>query len=244
MASRGVTRPQMDSDQNDHQEGMDRMKMLRKHHKKTLWVYWMIVMLGIWLIFSPLTFDYGKDIVAPSGGRSIWLSDAMRVSLMQWSDIISGILLIFFGWRSLTPNRPISMWIACFIGIWLNLAPIIFWAPNAFIYTNDTLVGILIIALTILIPGMPNMITYMKMGSEVPPGWSYNPSSWPQRWIMIVLGFAGWLVSRYLGAFQLGYSDFAWDPFFGDSTIQVLNSKDVAFSSGFRWRFWCFCLYP
>ncbi|MGA9326943.1 MAG: vitamin K epoxide reductase family protein [Salegentibacter sp.] len=224
VTSRGVTRPQMDSDQNDHQE-MDRMKMLRKHHKKTLWVYWMIVMLGIWLILSPLTFDYGKDIVAPSGGRSIWLSDAMRVSFMQWSDIISGILLIFFGWRSLTPNRPVSMWIACFIGIWLNLAPIIFWAPNAFIYTNDTLVGILIIALTILIPGMPNMITYMKMGSEVPPGWSYNPSSWPQRWIMIVLGFAGWLVSRYLGAFQLGYSDFAWDPFFGDSTIQVLNSK-------------------
>jgi hypothetical protein len=44
-----------------------------------------------------------------------------------------------------------------------------------------------VIALTILIPGMPNMIMFMQMGGDLPPGWSYNPSSWPQRWIMIVL---------------------------------------------------------
>lgn len=228
MTSRGSTRPNMKHDKGDKKDnggGMDRDKMLRMHHKKTLWVYWIIVMLGIWLVVSPLTFDYGKDIVAPSGGRSIWLGDGMRVLLSKWNDIICGLMLILFGWRSLTPNRPISMWIACFIGIWLNVAPLIFWAPNAFIYTNDTIVGILIIGLTILIPGMPNMIRYMKMGSEVPPGWSYNPSSWPQRWIMILLGFAGWLVSRYLGAFQLGYNEFAWDPFFGESTMKVLNSK-------------------
>ncbi|CAL66154.1 conserved hypothetical protein, membrane [Christiangramia forsetii KT0803] len=85
------------------------------------------------------------------------------------------------------------------------------------------MVGVMVIALTILIPGMPNMITYMKMGSVVPPGWSYNPSSWPQRWIMIVLAFFGWIVSRYLGTFQLGYTDFAADPFFGESTMKILN---------------------
>ncbi|HLS32115.1 MAG TPA: vitamin K epoxide reductase family protein, partial [Brevibacterium sp.] len=77
----------------------------------------------------------------------------------------------------------------------------------------------------ILIPGMPNMIVYMKMGPPTPPGWSYNPSSWPQRWIMIVLGFAGLLASRYLAAFQLGYIDTIWEPFFGDGTRQVLNSS-------------------
>ncbi len=69
------------------------------------------------------------------------------------------------------------------------------------------------------------MIMYMKMGNEVPEGWSYNPSSWPQRWIMIVLGFFGFVVSRYLAAFQLGYIDTMWDPFFGDSSAQVLTSK-------------------
>ena len=63
------------------------------------------------------------------------------------------------------------------------------------------------------------------MGSEVPAGWSYNPSSWPQRWIMIVTGFMGWMVSRYLGAFQIGYIDHIWDPFFGRKVNMVLNSN-------------------
>lgn len=242
MASRGVSRPMAEKEmQHMHQQKkgehkdpdkhghgghqMDRGHMLHMHHEQTLWIYWTIILLGIWMVVSPLTFDYGKGIVQPSGGRSIWLSDEARVLAMQWSDIICGLLLIVFGWRSLTPNRPVSMWIACFIGIWLNIAPLIFWAPNALIYINGTLVGVLVIALTILIPGMPNMIMYMKMGSEVPHGWTYNPSSWPQRWIMIVLGFFGWIVSRYLGAFQMGYIDDAWDPFFGNSTRQVLNSN-------------------
>ncbi len=224
MTSRGVTRP-MSGDHSGHQHhDMDRDKMLHHHHMQTLWIYWMIIILGVWLLVSPLSFSYGKEIVQPSGGRSLWLSDSMRVMAMQWNDFICGLLLIVFGWRSLLPNRPISMWIATFIGIWLNLAPIIFWAPNAFVYMNAAVVGVLIIALTILIPGMPNMIKYMKMGSQVPPGWTYNPSSWPQRWIMIVLGFFGWLVSRYLGAFQMGYLETAWDPFFGESTMKVLNS--------------------
>jgi hypothetical protein len=67
----------------------------------------------------------------------------------------------------------------------------------------------------------------MQMGPPTPPGWSYNPSSWSQRWILIVLGFAGLVISRYLAAFQLGYIDWVWDPFFGfeGGTEPVLNSQ-------------------
>lgn len=237
MKMRGVTRPmaEMENKSDKDKKGSDnegqqmsskmRMKMLDNHYQQTLWVYWAIVLLGFWLIATPLTFDYGKNPVAPSGGREVWLSLAERIAFMKWSDIISGALLVFFGWRALTPNRPYSRWICCFIGIWISMAPLIFWAPVAVAYLNDTFVGALVIALTVLIPGMPNMITYMKMGGDLPTGWTYNPSSWPQRWIMIALAFVGWLFSRYLGAFQLGYIDFAWDPFFGDSTMNVLNSK-------------------
>jgi hypothetical protein len=233
MGKRGVTRPEMsmekshqqgDSKENKkgHDSGMkmddgQRREMLHMHHMQTLWIYWTLVMLGIWMVASPLTFDYGKNVVEPSGGRDVLLSMGGRIATMKWSDIISGLLLIFFGWRSLTPNRPCSVWICCFIGIWISMAPLIFWAPTAVAYLNGTLVGALVIALTILIQGMPNMVMFMKMGAETPQGWSYNPSSWPQRWIMIVLGFVGWIVSRYLGAFQLGYIDYAWDPFFGDN---------------------------
>lgn len=237
MANRGVTRPMMDhKDHEEHKEasgqkdsGMemsldDRLQMLHMHHMQTLWIYWTIILLGIWMILAPLTFSYGKSVVEPGGGRSVWLPLAERILAMKWSDIISGILLVFFGWRSLKPNRPVSVWIICFIGVWISLAPLIFWSPSAAAYLNDTLVGMLIISLSVLIPGMPNMIMYMKMGSEVPPGWTYNPSSWPQRWIMIAAGFLGFIVSRYLAAFQLGYIDTAWDPFFGSSSEQVLNS--------------------
>ena len=225
MHSNGDSEQKKEHQNGDHTMDQDqRRQMLHMHHQKTLWIYWMLVLLGIWLVLSPLTFSYGVGTVEPSGGRDVWLSLATRITVLKWSDIISGLLLIFFGWRSLTPNRPVSLWICCFIGVWLNIAPVLFWAPTAVAYLNDTLVGALIIALTILIPGMPNMIMYMKMGSQVPPGWSYNPSSWPQRWIMIVLAFAGWVVSRYLGAFQLGYLDQTWDPFFGEGTRLVLNS--------------------
>lgn len=65
----------------------------------------------------------------------------------------------------------------------------------------------------------------MQMGPSTPPGWSFNPSSWPQRWIMIALGFFGWLVSRYLACYQLGYLPDVADPFFGDGTRKVLTSE-------------------
>lgn len=251
MGKRGVTRPMAmhDHENGGHGDGGhemshdDRLTMLRMHHNQTLWVYWTIVVLGFWVLLSPLTFSYGVGTVEPSGGRGVWFGDdlrtQLRVTLMTWSDIVSGLLLIVFGWRSLRPNRPISLWICCFIGIWLSLAPILFWSPSAAAYMNGTVVGALLIALTVLIPGMPNMIMYMQMGNPTPPGWSYNPSSWPQRWILIATGLAGWVVARYLAAFQLGYLERVWDPFFGEGTRQVLNSSmshlwplsDAAFGS-------------
>ncbi|MEQ8820384.1 MAG: vitamin K epoxide reductase family protein [Sumerlaeia bacterium] len=223
-----------------------REKMLHMHHRQTLWCYWFIVMAGFWTMMAPLTFSYGSGAVDVAGGREVWLSTAGRAAAMTWSDLICGFLLIVLGWRALTPNRPVSMWGACFVGIWMNIAPVLFWAPTAGAYYNATAVGTLVIAVTILIPGMPNMIMYMKMGNPVPRGWSYNPSSWPQRWIMIAAGFAGWMASRYLGAFQLGYIEEIWDPFFGSQSRQVLNSdmshmwpvSDAAFGA-FAYTFEC-----
>jgi hypothetical protein len=255
MGERGVTRPSMgggqpsheqeehdehERDEHEQDEGeqpssghgghhmmseADRTRMLEQHHSKTQWIYWSLVLLGAWMILSPLTFGFGTGQVAPSGGRDVWLGMENRAAAMRWSDFVSGLLLMVFGWRSLRPNRPISLWICCLVGIWLTLAPVLFWAPTAAAYLNDTFVGMLVIALTVLIPGMPNMIKYMKMGQPTPPGWSYNPSSWAQRSILIALGFGGFVVSRYLAAFQLGYIDGAWDPFFGQQSEQVLNSQ-------------------
>lgn len=230
MALRGVARPMAeasvrgDDGHDDHGNAEKRLETLRMHHENTLWVYWLLILIGFWLVLNPLTFSYSRGIVEPSGGRELWLSLSQRAAAMTWSDILSGIALIFFGWRSLRPNRPISLWACCFLGIWLTMAPVLFWSPTAAGFLNGSLLGMLVIALTIMIPGMPNMILFMAHGTTVPQGWSYNPSSWPQRWIMIAMGLMGYFVSRYLAAYQLGYVDAVWDPFFGDGSRRVLNS--------------------
>jgi hypothetical protein len=225
MGSTGGKEGNGSKGENNQMSEEQKMKMLVMHHNKTLWIYWLLIFLGFWMILAPSTFDYFATNVEPAGGRAVWLPPESRLIALKLSDIISGFLLIVLGFRSLKPNRPVSLWIACGVGLWLNFAPLLFWSPNPLIYLNDSLIGVLVIALTILIPGMPNMIHYMEMGPKLPPGWSYNPSSWVQRSILIGLGFAGWMVSRYLAAFQLGYIETVWEPFFGNGSRLVLTSK-------------------
>ncbi|MDK3257028.1 vitamin K epoxide reductase family protein [Blastococcus capsensis] len=243
---RGITRPmarqahgaelEQAGEEHSQQHGEDggmpsRMDRLRAQQRQVLWIPWTLVLLGFWQLLAPLTLGYGNEALwaQPSGGRGVWFSDetmaALRASLMTWSDVVSGVALIVLGWRALKPDRPIAWWGACFVGIWLVFAPIVLWSPTASGFVNDSIVGLLVIALTILIPGMPNMTAFMTMGPPTPPGWSYNPSSWPQRAILVALAFVGLVVSRYLAAFQLGYLESVWDPFFGSaSTESVLNS--------------------
>jgi len=177
--------------------------MLREHHQKFLWAYLTIVILGCWLMTAPFAFS-------------------ARLGADAWSDIASGAFLVLFGLLSLNPMRMWAPWGSCFAGIWLLFSPLIFWTPSAAIYASDTIVGALAIALSVLIPGMPGM---MEMrGAEIPPGWTYNPSSWLQRTPMIALAFIGFFLSRYLAAYQLGHIPTAWDPFFGNGTVRVLDS--------------------
>jgi uncharacterized membrane protein len=118
-------------------------------------------------------------------------------------------------------------WVLTFVGIWLGFAPLLFWAPDAVSYLNDTLVGMLVISLALLIPGIPGVLE--EKGKALPIGWSYNPSSWQQRLPVIVCGTVGWFIARYLASFQLGYIDHVWDPFFGSETEKVLTSSVASF---------------
>ncbi|MGQ0538987.1 MAG: SPW repeat domain-containing protein, partial [Gemmatimonadaceae bacterium] len=204
-------------------------RMQEEHHEQMLWAPLLVVVLGAWLISSPFTLGYANpDLSGASVERITAMRDlapfAARGAAMLWSDIASGTLLIVFGFLSLNARRLWAPWGASLVAVWLLFAPLVLWAPNAGAYNNATIIGALVIALAILIPGMPGMMTMMQPGPEIPPGWSYNPSAWLQRAPIIALGWVGFFLARHLTAYQLGYVGTAWDPVFGDQTMRILDS--------------------
>ncbi len=173
-----------------------------------MWAHLVNLLLGVWLVTSPSTLGHAS----PSLARS---------------DIATGAAVVLFAIASYFRRWGAwAQWANCFAGIWLLFAPLIFWAPTAAAYANDTLTGALVIAFAVLVPGMPGMdMSVMMTGPDIPPGWSHNPSTWGQRAPIILLAAVGFFASRYMAAFQLGHIGSVWDPVFGDETRRVLTSS-------------------
>jgi hypothetical protein len=177
-------------------------KLLQKRHENSIWTRYAIMALGLWLVTGLESFTYDSEKIFVS-------------------DFLSGIGLVVFGALSIKEERRWAPWVCCFIGIWLLASPILFWAPEAVCYLNDTLSGILVVVLSVIIPGSPGII---ESGPEVPHDWSYNPSSWLQRLPLVSLSFFSFLIARFLLAFQLGYIPSIWEPFFDEATAKMLSS--------------------
>jgi uncharacterized membrane protein len=175
--------------------------MAREHYAPYRWVQAPIAALALWLMVSPWTLGYSS-------------------SALTWSDVLSGLVVLGMSISALKPARGLVSWLIAFVGIWLLFAPLAFWAPEPAAYANNTLVGTLLITFGLILPmGM------QMEGPAIPPGWSYNPSAWPQRAPIIGLAFVSFLAARYMAAYQLGHIESVWDPFFGDGTERVLNSE-------------------
>ena len=183
-------------------------KTLIENHQKTLWCSFANIFLGFWLLFSHFFLGYTSFV-------------------LSLNDFIAGIIVVILGLFSLSYRYWLAPWGIVFLGIWLNFAPLIFWAPDSSCYMNDTMVGSLLIAFALLIPGLPGVIE--KEGKGIPSGWSYNPSAWNQRIPVVALACVGWFISRYLAAFQLGYIETVWDPIFGSGTKDVITSSVASF---------------
>lgn len=184
--------------------GPDHQRMM---WEQGLWAHAVNLLLGMWLVTGPAALAY-------------------RSPAMARNDTITGALVILFSLLSCSRRTgAYPQWANCLVGIWLLFAPLVFWAPTAAEYMNDTLIGALVVAFAVLVPGMPGMdMSVMMTGPDVPPGWSYNPSTWIQRAPIIALAAFGFFASRYMAAYQLGHISDAWDPLFGDGTRRVLSS--------------------
>ncbi len=65
----------------------------------------------------------------------------------------------------------------------------------------------------------------MRADDGVPPGWADNPSSWPQRLPIVGVALIGFAIATYLGLYQLDVLAAVWEPFFGEGSRTILDSR-------------------
>ncbi|MFL0419421.1 vitamin K epoxide reductase family protein [Sphingomonas sp. 179-I 2A4 NHS] len=185
----------------------------RKEHSETRWAHFVNIMLGTWLVTQPPLIG----VVEP---------------MLRWTEIGSGLLLIAVAALSLSWHAGWARWISAAIGAVVMAAPFVLWTGNSTAYLSDTLVGMLIFGFAVgTKPEVGPSALARVNGPEVPPGWSYNPSSWTQRIPIIGLALVGLYVSRYLAAYQLGYVEDVWEPFFQGRTDDPRNGTEEIITS-------------
>lgn len=185
----------------------------KERHRQFLWAHFCTCGLGAWLATSPSILGY-------------------RAQELVVSDLITGAVVLICGLISLSPRYGLVRWVTATAGLWLLFAPLVFWAPTAAAYLNDTLVGALVIGLSVLTRPPPGVSAVAALtGPTVPPGWDFSPSSWFQRAPIIFLALIGLCISRYLAAYQLGHIGGVWEPFFAGSPAPQNGTEQIITSS-------------
>lgn len=187
--------------------------LLIEQHGRFRWAHFANIFLGLWLLFQPPLIGVEED----------WLAA---------SEILLGLATILFSALSLSWRLRWARWVTAGIGALVMAAPFLFWTTNSAAYLSDTLVGGLIFAFAVgTRPEVGPSALAATSGGDVPPGWSYNPSSWAQRLPIIALAVVGLEVSRYLAAYQLGHVDGVWEPFFAGSPTDPRNGTEEIITS-------------
>jgi uncharacterized membrane protein len=161
----------------------------------------MLFLLGGWLIASPIALEYADRPQA-------------------WSDWASAAAVFALGLAALAAQRPWLSWIAGAVGVWVLLAPIVLGSGTAAAHLSGLVSGALIATFGFVFP-----LNRRLPGPEVPTGWSYNPSAWPERAPVIALAALSFTVAAYLAAFKLGFLGTIWDPVSAEGTVRVLTSE-------------------
>ena len=65
----------------------------------------------------------------------------------------------------------------------------------------------------------------------MPPGWSYDPSSWGQRLPLVAVAVVGLLIATYLSLYQWRVVGHVWDPFFSDPSGKFANGSERILNS-------------
>ncbi len=149
---------------------------------------------------------------------STWTFSGVSVA-MKVSDIVSALLIIVIAIVRLRREDHKADYLLFFVGLWLQFAPLAFWAELGGSYLNDTLTGFVVMFVAMLWhEEAPHPL------HATPKGWSYNPSRLSERVPIAALSLLCWLTARTMASYQLGYLHELIDPVFGNGTIDVITS--------------------
>lgn len=91
------------------------------------WQDWVMLVLGVWLLFSPFILGYAGAQAA-------------------WTAYVVGIGLIAFSLVAILRPALWGEWINLVLGVWLILAPFLMLHPSGAARWNHLIVGILVVA--------------------------------------------------------------------------------------------------
>lgn len=185
----------------------------RLEHGENRWVHMVNIALGSWLFTQPLLIH-------------------VQEPALRFGEILLGALLMVFATAALSWRATWARWACAAIGTIVMALPFLFWTGNAAAYLSDTLVGALIVGFAIGTKPEPGVSPIAAAaGPLIPPGWTYNPSSWTQRLPIVLIALFGLYVSRYLAGYQLGHIPNVWDPFFAGSPNDPQNGTEEVITS-------------
>lgn len=186
----------------------------RKAHAANLWAQFLNVGMGVWMIAAPVMLGY---------------ADAWG---MAASDILSGLLIAGGSLLALSWRAALVRWAVAAVAVWVMTAPLVFWTDSPAVYLNGSLVGSVVFGLAVCVRPAPGIGTMAATtGPTIPAGWDYSPSDWSQRIPIIALAVFGYVISRYLAAYQLGHVDGVWEPFFPGSATDPKNGTEEIITS-------------
>ena len=207
---------------------------IERHRQLALWAPLTNAALGLWLVASPFTlglFDPVMAPVPPALGHEVPPAD-IRNWWLGASEIVCGVLVVACAFVGMSRRLHWVQWLTAAVGVWVMLAPLVFWTTSGAAYSIDTLIGMLVVAFAVIIAPTPGISRRaLAADDDRPLGWTYSPSSFTQRLPIVALAFIGLFVSRYLAAYQLGHIDGLWDPFFGPGGAPTNNGSETVVTS-------------
>jgi nucleoside-diphosphate-sugar epimerase/uncharacterized membrane protein len=234
-----ASRPELDQARERLKQPLERSReeveqAIEQHRSWTLWAPLTNAALGLWLVTSPMTLGLFDPVAVPAPpalGHEI-AEPSIRNARLAVSEIVSGLLIVVLALAGMARRFQGVQWLTAAIGLWVMLAPLVFWTTSAAAYGLDTLVGMLVVVFAVMVPPTSGISRRaLAADDDRPLGWTYSPSSFTQRIPIVALAFAGLFVSRYLAAYQMGHVDGLWDPFFGAGGAPVRNGSEAVVTS-------------